>query len=120
ACLPYGRRPARRGGVRRRCGPAGACDRRRLPRPRRLRRSLAPPRLGRTGTGNEMSDKDFQRALRFLSAGPADAVATGSGARVILDAGGRGSIAVEAAAARRLVAEGLARREGARIALTDA
>jgi hypothetical protein len=65
-----------------------------------------------------MSDRDYLRALKFLGAGPADAAPATGGAKLLLDGGERGSIAIAADAVRRLMAEGLATRRGTVVALT--
>jgi hypothetical protein len=66
-----------------------------------------------------MTDKDYLRARKFLSGGPADA-APAKGGRLVLDGGERGSIGVAADAVRRLLADGVAVRRGTRLELTEA
>lgn len=62
----------------------------------------------------------MKRILRFLAAGGAEAVASAAGTGVVLDAGGRGCISVEARALRRLLADGIVRLQGTAVELTDA
>lgn len=67
-----------------------------------------------------MIEKDVQRALRFLAAGDAYLRSGAATGRMVLEAGERGAIGIGRAAVDEMVARGLCRRAGGRLAITAA
>ncbi len=66
-----------------------------------------------------MTDRDISRALKLLGAGKARVCGLANGEKLLLEAGERGRIAISANAARVLVSDGLAKRVGAQLEITD-
>jgi hypothetical protein len=60
-------------------------------------------------------EKDVMRALRFLSAGAATVTPGAVAGKILLEGGERGTISIAAEALRRMISEGLTRRDGARL-----
>jgi len=67
-----------------------------------------------------MIEKDVQRALRFLAAGDACLRSGAATGHMVLEAGERGAIGIGRAAVDEMVARGLCRRAGGRLAITAA
>ena len=67
-----------------------------------------------------MTDRDRQRVLRFIAGGEAGIREGAAAGRALLDGGGRGVIGVARAAIDGLVAQGLCRLDGDRVAITPA
>jgi len=67
-----------------------------------------------------MTDRDMQRVLRFLAGGEAGIRDGAAAGRVLLDGGGRGVIGTTRPAIDGLVAQGLCRCDGDRLAITEA
>src|SRR5688500_10194827 len=69
------------------------------------------------GWGSEMADRARQRILTFLSSGPAVARDAANAGKVLLDAGERGTVAVDAAVLAAMAKEGVLVRKGARLSV---